>query len=231
MSWAVVAPFSASAQARRHRRGPWRDPPANVDAQAMQFPRTDIGAATGQHPQERIALLDRDRRRAARLRISPKKSAQWYAGLAFADVRVKMPIQMFVRFRQTQTRLQVSLIETRRIDGRVRHEHIASLGTVDAPPSVEERIAFWQRLHERLAKLSNRVDPAMQGTILGDIHARIPMVTLDEQQALKRGSFSARRKRSRRSPEFRSRQFLGCAAGGIGIAITNNIRPPLPNSY
>ena len=53
------------------------------------------------------------------------------------------------------------------------------------PPSVEDRITFWQRLHERLAKLSNRVDVTAQAKILGDINARIPMVTLDEQQAVK----------------------------------------------
>jgi hypothetical protein len=84
---------------------------------------------------------------------------------------------MFARFRQTDHRLQVSLVETRRIDGKVRHEHVASFGSVEVPPSVEDRITFWQRLHERLAKLSNRVDVTAQAKILGDIHARIPMVT------------------------------------------------------
>jgi hypothetical protein len=64
---------------------------------------------------------------------------------------------MFVRYRQTETRLQVSLVETRRVSGRVRHEHVASFGSVEVPPSVEDRIAFWQRLHERVAKLANRM--------------------------------------------------------------------------
>ena len=91
---------------------------------------------------------------------------------------------MFVRFRQNNSHLQVSLVETRRIAGKVRHEHVASFGSVEWPPSVEARIAFWQRLHERLAKLSNRVDATAQAKILGDIHIRIPMVTLDEQRAL-----------------------------------------------
>jgi hypothetical protein len=92
---------------------------------------------------------------------------------------------MFVRYRQTQSRLQASLVETRRINGKVRHERIASFGSVGLPPSVEDRIAFWQRLHQRLANLSNRLDAAAQAKVLGDIHARIPMVTPDEQQALK----------------------------------------------
>jgi hypothetical protein len=92
---------------------------------------------------------------------------------------------MFVRFRQTKHRLQVSLVEPRRSDGRVRQEHVASFGSIDVSPSVEARLAFWRWLHERLAKLSNRVDAAVQAKILADIHARIPMVTLDEQHRLK----------------------------------------------
>lgn len=78
----------------------------------------------------------------------------------------------------------MSLIETRRMSGKVKHVHIAGLGSVGQPPEIIERIEFWQRLHERLAKLSNRIDAATQAKILGDIHARIPMVTPDEQRAL-----------------------------------------------
>jgi hypothetical protein len=91
---------------------------------------------------------------------------------------------MFVRFRETGCRLQVSLVETRRINGKVRHEHIASFGSVRLPMTVPDRIQFWIRLHERLAKLSNRIDATLQGKILGHLHARIPMVTADEQRAL-----------------------------------------------
>jgi hypothetical protein len=91
---------------------------------------------------------------------------------------------MFVRFRQTKTRLQVSLIRSYRVDGKVRHEHVAMLGTVDAPPSVAERLVFWRHLHERMAKLGNRIDAATQAKLLGDIHTRVPMVTPDEQRAL-----------------------------------------------
>jgi hypothetical protein len=89
---------------------------------------------------------------------------------------------MHVRFRNRGERLLVSLVEVRRIDGKVRNEHVASFGSVPDPPSVDDRIAFWQRLHERLAKLANRVDAATQGKLLGAIHARIPMVIVDEQR-------------------------------------------------
>jgi hypothetical protein len=87
---------------------------------------------------------------------------------------------MFVRFRATTCRLQVSLVETRRANGRVRHEHIASFGAVEVPLTIRGRAAFWQRLHERLAKLSNRIDATAQAKLLGEVHARIPMVTIDE---------------------------------------------------
>jgi hypothetical protein len=90
---------------------------------------------------------------------------------------------MFIRFRETQSRLQVSVVETRRV--KVRHEHIAQLGSVPVPPSIADRIAFWKRLSERLAKLSNRIDAEAQAKIISDIDARIPIVTLDEMQQLK----------------------------------------------
>jgi hypothetical protein len=91
---------------------------------------------------------------------------------------------MFARFRPSPYRLQVSIVETRRVGGKVRHEHIASLGSIETPLSVANWVAFWQRVHERLAKLSNWIDPATQGKIRGVIHSRIPMVTPDEQRGL-----------------------------------------------
>jgi hypothetical protein len=91
---------------------------------------------------------------------------------------------MFVRFRETLSRLQVSLVETRRVNGKVRHEHVASLGSIVLSPAVADRVAFWARLHERLGRLSNRVGPEALAKVMGDIHARVPMVTVNEQRAL-----------------------------------------------
>ena len=94
---------------------------------------------------------------------------------------------MFVRFRmtknfrETKTRLRVSLVETRRHDGKVRNVHVASLGSVPMPPEVDDRLAFWQRLHGRLADLANRLDGEKQAKVLGKVHARIPMVAPDER--------------------------------------------------
>jgi hypothetical protein len=91
---------------------------------------------------------------------------------------------MFVRFRQQGRRLQASLMHTRRVAGKMQSEHIASLGTVDADVSVRERLAFWAKLPERLAQLGNRVGPDDQPKIYSALHARIPMVTPDEQRAV-----------------------------------------------
>jgi hypothetical protein len=86
---------------------------------------------------------------------------------------------MFVRFRETPYGLQVSLIQTRREGGKVRHEHIAGLGAITVPTSAADRIAFWRRLHDRLSALSNRIVDE-QSKILGAVDERIRMPTPDE---------------------------------------------------
>ena len=79
-------------------------------------------------------------------------------------------------FPPTAAGLQCSLIETRRIDGKVRHEIVASLGSVPASPSVADRIAFWRRVYETLAELANRIDAETQGKIISAVHSRIPIM-------------------------------------------------------
>jgi hypothetical protein len=84
---------------------------------------------------------------------------------------------MLARFRQTAAGLQCSLVETRRIDGKVRHEIVANLGSVPASPSVADRIAFWRRVYETLAELANRIDAETQRKIISAVHSHIPIVT------------------------------------------------------
>lgn len=90
---------------------------------------------------------------------------------------------MFVRVRQSARRLQLSLVDTRRVGGKVHHEHVAGLGSIRLPPSPADRIEFWTRLHERLAKLGNRIGAA-EHKIMADVHARIPMPTPDDQRGV-----------------------------------------------
>ena len=91
---------------------------------------------------------------------------------------------MFVRFRQTARRLQVTLSATRWDAGKVRDEHVGGLGSVPLSPATADRIVFWIKLHQRLAALGNRVDATQRGAILTAIHARIPMPTMDDHQAV-----------------------------------------------
>ena len=90
---------------------------------------------------------------------------------------------MFVHFRETPYGLAMSLVETGRENGKVRHEHVASLGSIETPPSVAARIEFWRDLHERLAQLSHRLDAERRGKVMVAVHARVPMVTPEEQRA------------------------------------------------
>jgi hypothetical protein len=100
---------------------------------------------------------------------------------------------MLVRFRQTAAGLQCNLVETHRIDGAVRYEQVANLGSIPASPSVADRLAFWRRVYETLAKLASRIDADTQGKIISAVHSRIPIVIPNEQRAL--------RVRSRPQPE------------------------------
>jgi hypothetical protein len=73
---------------------------------------------------------------------------------------------MFVRFRESGRRLCLSLVESRRINGKVRHRHIASLGSLEIPQTIAGRLTFWQKLYERLARLANRAN--------GEAQAKVP---------------------------------------------------------
>jgi hypothetical protein len=91
---------------------------------------------------------------------------------------------MFTRFRETARRLQVSVVETHRAGGRVRHSHVAGLGAIGISPSPADRIAFWTKLHQRLAAPANRIDAKAHGAILAAVHARIPMPILDDERVV-----------------------------------------------
>ena len=87
---------------------------------------------------------------------------------------------MFVRFRQTKTTLQVTLLAMRRVSGRVRQEQVAASGAIKLPLTVSGREAFWRELHAVLARLENRVCADVRAEILASVQARIPTVTAEE---------------------------------------------------
>jgi hypothetical protein len=67
---------------------------------------------------------------------------------------------MFVRFRKTRRHLQASLIVTRRAMGKIRHEHVAGLGSVPHSPSAADRIALRTTLSQPKPWLSHNEDGA-----------------------------------------------------------------------
>ena len=54
-----------------------------------------------------------------------------------------------------------------------------------ASPSVGDRLAFWRRVYEQLAELADRIDAETQGQIISAVHSRVPIVTPNEQRALR----------------------------------------------
>jgi hypothetical protein len=98
-------------------------------------------------------------------------------------------------------RLLVALIENRRVDGKVRQEQIADLGSIDgyllsgfypdgAPAdeqwhraSVQARRQFWLGALERLDRLANRVSAEAREGIIEAIMGRIPILTEDDRRA------------------------------------------------
>jgi hypothetical protein len=102
-------------------------------------------------------------------------------------------------------RLLVGLIEGRRIDGKVRQDHVADLGAIDGAllpafyagldaetaqavrgdpdwchRSVVARLAFWVELDARLARLANRIDDDQAALVRQAVQVRIPQPTAGE---------------------------------------------------
>ena len=104
-------------------------------------------------------------------------------------------------------RLNVSLVENRRVNGKVRQEHIAHLGAIDGHllesffsevdatvldkvkaadwqlRSLRTRTAFWKDCNAKLQQLSNRLGPDTKRLRMA-IHARVPWVMEPERKQL-----------------------------------------------
>jgi hypothetical protein len=98
---------------------------------------------------------------------------------------------MFARFHQTPLRLQVSLRESRRIGGKPRCEHIASLGSVPEPMTIAGRVEFYRRASERFKSLANRIGADDKKKIVAALRARIPPVTDDDIRTVQRENAEA----------------------------------------
>jgi hypothetical protein len=82
-------------------------------------------------------------------------------------------------------RLEVSIVETQRQNGKVRHQHVASLGSYCLPGDLQKRERFWAGCEERLGRLANRIGPEMD-KLRAAIAERIPPLTDDDRAAMDR---------------------------------------------
>jgi hypothetical protein len=88
---------------------------------------------------------------------------------------------MFVRFRERNSRLLVGVVRSHRVNGKTHQSHIAQLGSVVLPMTIESRLSFWQYAFQKLSQsLSKRLHPEEQEKILNEIQARIPAPTPNE---------------------------------------------------
>jgi hypothetical protein len=92
---------------------------------------------------------------------------------------------MFIRFRSDGARLYVSLVRTRRVEGKVRQQHVASLGAVTpnrpSHETVRGRGAIWQALHEVVAR--DQIDAEKATRLMATLQARVPYPTPEQQGA------------------------------------------------
>ena len=107
-------------------------------------------------------------------------------------------------------RLLVSLVATKRVERKVRQEHVADLGAIDRhflPDfysgvdasiakairnndwSIAMRLDFWNCLDRRLAQLSNRIDAGEADKIRAAIEIRVPKPTNAEIEQMEIGGW------------------------------------------
>jgi hypothetical protein len=101
---------------------------------------------------------------------------------------LKVATTMFVRARKSKSKIRLSLVGTQRVGGKVRHEHIASLGSLPLAMAVVDRREFWRRLEPRLAALGNRIDleaarALIAATVSPPTKAEIDILDLEEYAA------------------------------------------------
>jgi hypothetical protein len=89
---------------------------------------------------------------------------------------------MFMRSRLKHRRLQFSLVDTNRVDGKVQQTHVATLGSVPPKMTIADRVAFWDQAHDRLARLASRLGKDGYTKIIKELRAKVPTVTAAERR-------------------------------------------------
>jgi hypothetical protein len=92
------------------------------------------------------------------------------------------PLKPICPLANPTVRLEVSIVATRREDGKVKHTHVASLGSI-VGDSLRGRDTFWNECKVRLVRLANRLGPDAD-RLRQVIAARIPPLTDTDRMAL-----------------------------------------------
>jgi hypothetical protein len=93
------------------------------------------------------------------------------------------PLRPICPLKKPHHRLEVSIVETRRENGKVRQHHVASLGSYDLNGGLRQRNDFWADCEDRLGRLANRIGPDID-RLRQAIAARIPPLTDDDRTAM-----------------------------------------------
>jgi hypothetical protein len=94
---------------------------------------------------------------------------------------------MFVRWsiRKQDARRCAALVESVRIDGQPRQRHIAYLASIigNKIDNVHRRRWFWDRVHDRLDRLGNRMTIEERRRIEKIVAAKVPRLSREEHEA------------------------------------------------
>jgi hypothetical protein len=91
--------------------------------------------------------------------------------------------------RLSDTHWQAVLVESKRVDGKPRQQHVASIvGFSESQTKIDmQRCYIWKTVDERLKRLSNRITQADRERIEAAVAARVPRPTPEEEKEAARG--------------------------------------------
>jgi hypothetical protein len=146
-------------------------------------------------------------------------------------------------------RLKVVLVENKRVDGKVKQETVAVLGSIDATwlpefwegidradklktedwdlMSLRARTAFWDKANKRLKQLTNRLGPDVKRIRIA-AHKRVPWPKEPERKRLELLETKAELDSARDGVEFNERQIAGAKklieSAEKGMAMSEKLR-------
>ena len=84
------------------------------------------------------------------------------------------------------TRLHVTLVRSRYVEGKKHQQHVAHLGSVELPMTVEGRLAFWERTHQRfIERVDKPLAPEELQEIFVAMERRIPLPKISEMDGIR----------------------------------------------